>query len=377
MHADTMQAYCSRRELLRRAALAVGVVSVGAALTACGGAAAPSASSSATAAPAGSSAQAKPAEAAAASPSASASAKPAASTPYKLTIGFASPTGTQAPLFVAEAIGAFAKRGLTITTRAVDGPATVPSLLSHDVDVFSTSAVSSITADVNGHTGLVFVAGTHNHTVHSLYVAKSIQSAADLKGKLLATDRPGTANDYAFHVLLGLLGLKLSDVQARPIGSSPTEYQALTSGQVVGAPVAPPISFKASESGFRDLQDGYSVAHLNGGMVVIKSRIDELTPALLALLGGLREGIAAYKSQPDMAMKVIKSYTKISDDVVVKKTYDFYLNDAPFEPSLQPSLPGIQQLLNYLAETEPAAKSAKPEDYVDLRLLPRLPKENV
>jgi hypothetical protein len=62
------------------------------------------------------------------------------------------------------------------------------------------------------------------------------------------------------------------------------------------------------------------------------------------------------------------------DPEIQRKNYDFFTRVAPFEPSLQPTIPGIRAQLDFLAATTlPAAAQFSPEQFVDGRFLSQLP----
>lgn len=276
--------------------------------------------------------------------------------------------------WMAEAIHAFSNHGISVTQRLIQANVAIPSLLAREVDVVEISAAPVITADLNGNADLAFIASVLNHPVLSLYVAPAIKSAADLKGKILATDRPSTPSDYAMQAALELLGVKPSDVSLRPLGGSAVELPALLSGQVQGAILSPPQSFEAASKGFTDLQDTFSIPYQNVGIVAVRSRLDELSSAIPPFLLALRDGIKAFNSQPDLAMRVLQQYTKDNNAESLKKSYDFYHTKATFEPTLQPTLEGISAMLKSLSSSIPAAKSAKPKQFVATQFLDQLPK---
>jgi ABC-type nitrate/sulfonate/bicarbonate transport system substrate-binding protein len=330
-------------------------------LTACGGQAAPvpaSAPPSAAASSAG-----KPA-------SAAASGQPAS---RKAIVGMASLSASFSIPWVAEATGAYARHNVNVdmpffndTTVAFD------SLALGQTDATLISASQVITSDVNGKFDLVFVASILNRAQFSLMVKDNIKTVADLKGKLLGTDKPYTAVDYGMRLALSLLGVKNSDVQLRVIGSSQQEFTALTSGQVDGALLSPPYTFQAEKLGFHSIQDTFDQPYQNVGLVMSRKRIDALLPAFVPYVEALRDGIKAYNEQPEVAVKAISTKTKETDPATLQKTYDFYKTTAPWEPSMQPTREGIQSMMDFLAGAFPEVKNTKVDDYVDNRILSRL-----
>jgi ABC-type nitrate/sulfonate/bicarbonate transport system substrate-binding protein len=274
-----------------------------------------------------------------------------------------------APLWMADATKAFSQHGVNVTVRFIQANAAVPALIAKEVDMLEISAAPVITADLNGHADLVYVASVLNHSTFVLVVKNDVKTGADLKGKTIASDRPGTPTDYGMQAALGLLKLQPSDVTVRTLGSSNVILQAMLSGQVDGGLLGQPESFQAETKGFHVIQDTFGIPYQNTGMVAQKARLDQLAPAMPGFLAALRDGIQTFNQQPDVAIKVLKDYTKESDADILKKTYDLHHDRAPFEASLQPTLEGLKAMANALGETIPAAKTAKPEQFVDTRFL--------
>ena len=291
----------------------------------------------------------------------------------KLTVSYGSPVGSFAALWMAKAIGAFEKYGVVVDIQYIETATAVPAMVANGIDAQEVSAASIITADANGDLDLVMIAAALNHPILGLYAVPEITNAEQLRGKIVATDKPGTPTDYAARLSLSLLGLKPTDVDLRIVGSAAEVTPAMISGQVPAGVVAPPQSFQVEAKGFHLLQSIFDQPYQNVGVVAKRSRLDELAPGLKPLLASVRDGIQAWNSQPDLAMKVIDDYAKIGDPDILKKTYDFYTKSAPFEPTLQPTIPGVQAMMNFLAPSVPKLANYKPEQFVDTRFLSQLP----
>jgi hypothetical protein len=54
------------------------------------------------------------------------------------------------------------------------------------------------------------------------------------------------------------------------------------------------------------------------------------------------------------------------------KTYDGAIPDNKFSRKQYPSIPGLQMALDLLAEENPKAKSARPDEFVDTRFIKEL-----
>ncbi len=353
----------SRREFLRISGLAAGALSLGGLLQACGGAAAPA--SAPPASPAGS---AKPA----ASAAASGAAKPQSA--GKLTVSYGSAVGSFWPLWMAKDMGGFDKYGVSVEMPLIETNAAVAAMIAKQIDAMEVSAAPIISADSNGNEDIVMIASALNHPILALYTTPDITTAEQLKGKQIASGPPGSPVDYAAKVSLSLLGLKPGDVVLRSIGTAEQILAAMLSGQLPAGMTAPPQSFQLEAKGFRLLKDIFSQPYQNVALFAKKSRLDELAPRLRPLLAAYRDGLAAIYDKPDQATKVLDQYAKVGDAEILKNTYAFYTKTAPFERSMQPTIPGVQAMIDFLAETVPAVKGHKPEEFIDLRFLNDLPK---
>jgi ABC-type nitrate/sulfonate/bicarbonate transport system substrate-binding protein len=309
----------------------------------------------------------------AASPAAPATAAPKVVSVPKLTVSYGSPVGSFAALWMAKAIGAFDKYGITVDVQYIETATAVPAMVANGIDAQEVSAATIITADANGDLDLVMIGAALNHPILGLYAVPEITNAEQLRGKVVATDKPGTPTDYAARLSLSLLGLTPTDVDLRIVGSASEVTPAMLSGQVPAGVVAPPQSFQVEAKGFHLLQSIFNQPYQNVGLVAKRSRLDELGPGLRPLLASMRDGIQAWNTQPDLAMKVVDEYAKIGDPDVLKKTYDFYSKTAPFEPSLQPTIPGIRAMMEFLSPTVPKLANYTPERFVDTRFLSQLP----
>ncbi|MFI5267473.1 MAG: ABC transporter substrate-binding protein [Chloroflexota bacterium] len=273
---------------------------------------------------------------------------------------------------MADAIKAFDANKAPVAITFIAAANATQALVAHQIDALFVGAASIIAANVNGHEDLVYLASLDNHSSFALFGQPSVNTPADLKGKVVASDRPGTTFDYIVRVALDQLGLKPTDVDIRALGNSSVVYEALIGGQAAAAPLAPPFSFQAQAKGYKLLKDEYSIAYQDVGVVVSKSQLARIGPQMPGFLTAIRQGIDAYNSQPDVAIKVLQQYTKETDQVVLQKTYDFYKSTVPFEKSMRPTLDGIKAMIDFLSTTIPEAKNASPQQFVDTSYLDKL-----
>jgi ABC-type nitrate/sulfonate/bicarbonate transport system substrate-binding protein len=290
-------------------------------------------------------------------------------------VAYGTVSATVTPLWLAAAMGAFEKHGVSVALSQVASAAATPALLSHELDVFGQSAAPVITADLNGQVDEIYIGNVANKNTQTLFAARDIKTPAALKGKQVANDRPGTPTDFFTRRMLSKAGLQPTDVVIRQLGGSEVSVPALIAGQVQASAAGPPSSFNLEDQGYNALATVVGDPYVGHGYVILRSRIEELAPVLPGFLAAVSGAVRAYKEQPDLAKKVIQQYTKENDPSVVQRTYEFYLSKSPFDSSLRPTAEGFQEILDYLGDTTiPAAKTAKPGQFYDERFIAQIPR---
>jgi len=284
-----------------------------------------------------------------------------------LRVAYLSTTVTMASVWMAKEMGGFAKEGLDIEVLTLQSTTAIPALIANEIDVVQVSAAPVLTAALRG-IDVTFIAGLLNTMIWDFYVRPEIKNVEQLRGKIVGTDRPATPVYYGTVVALKKMGLTPKDVQLRPLGSSPQIVAAFYAGQIAGGVGSPPASFKMERDGFRSLVSLIGEPYQNVGLVVRRSRLDELGPRLVPMLRAVRAGIDRYYSDKPFAMKVISKYARETDQEVLDRSYEFY-KKAGFRRELVTSEPGLQGMLDFLTETIPEAKSAKPSQFFDDRFV--------
>jgi ABC-type nitrate/sulfonate/bicarbonate transport system substrate-binding protein len=152
-----------------------------------------------------------------------------------------------APIWIATEIGAYQREGLDAKVVYIDARIAIAALVAGEVDAVVISAPSVIPPVLSG-ANIAFIAGLHNKMIFSFHAQPDIQTPAELRGKIVGTNRPGTPADYGNRVALAKMGLKATDVQLMPLGSSGVMWQALQTRQVAGVTLAPPYRSAAFPS---------------------------------------------------------------------------------------------------------------------------------
>ena len=299
----------------------------------------------------------------------------AAEKPEKLRIAYITISGSMAALWSAAAAGEFQKEALDVELVYIQANAAIAAVLAGEVDAVEISAPGIVPVVLAGG-NLTMIAGLLNKMIYSLHAQKEIKTAAQLRGKVVGTDRIGSPGNYGVRTTLVKLGLNPdSDVKLLAVGGLENRWPALISGQIAAAGLTPPVSFKADAHGFTRLIDTYDLPYQNVGLIVRKNEVEKRAAVWRRLLRAVRNGIDVWYDNPPVAKSVLAKYTKESDSVMLDKTYEFFTKQAGFNRELSFTDRGFEQILKFLGGTLlPAAKDAPVSQFYDTRILDKLKK---
>jgi ABC-type nitrate/sulfonate/bicarbonate transport system substrate-binding protein len=233
---------------------------------------------------------------------------------------------------------------------------------------------NQVQANLKG-ANLALVAGATNRMVFSLMAKGEIKKIADLKGKKIGITRVGSSTHTSALYALGQAGLKPSDYQILPLMEVPNIYTALVAGQIDAGVVSPPTNSRARKSGFVELMNiakegpeyvsvavGTARTYLNGN--------EEITRRVVR---SYAEGVYMFKTNKAAALKMIQNQLKVKDADIQEDTYNQFRQYLEYPPYV--SRKGIEAVIADVAETAPQAKSAKADDFIEMRFVAELEKE--
>jgi ABC-type nitrate/sulfonate/bicarbonate transport system substrate-binding protein/LysM repeat protein len=292
----------------------------------------------------------------------------------KIVIGYSAITTSQAPLWMAYEGEFFRKYGLEVQIIFVEsGSRTVQTLISGDVVAAQVAGPAVIQSNFQG-SGVVMIAGFLNTMDYKFIVARDITRPDQLKGKSVAVSRIGSSSDFATRYALEKYGLVPDkDVAILQIGSQPARMSALEGGKIHGVMIAIPLTARATKLGFNTLADlqmlGLEYQHT--GLAVSQNLIKTQPELVRNVLKAFVEGIHFMKSHRKEAIAILAKYLKTDDVEALQEAYEA-VSQALIPEKPYPTLKGIQIMLREMAVKEPAARSAKPEQFVDMTFVKEL-----
>jgi NitT/TauT family transport system substrate-binding protein len=299
-----------------------------------------------------------------------------------LNVAYTSATATRAPLWIAKETGLFEKYGVDVKLIYIRaGSPSISALVSGDVQVSSDPAAAAAIAAVRG--APVVVIGTYGLASYRLVAHPSIASAQNMKGKTIASVRPGSGPDALLHRFLPKLGLApgkdvvilptgISESNKRITGMLQGNYDATLAswdnivqmdllGQKINV-IADPAEF-----GVRT-----SVSDFTSTRPVVRER----RAVVKAFFRAFIEASWLGRKDRELAFRIFRKYLKVEDPRLLDSMYKNYLGVRnPLKP--YPLDDALEADIEYLSKTlVPELKGKTAADFIDASLLREIENEN-
>lgn len=234
------------------------------------------------------------------------------------------PSTTQAVLSFTTARdkGYYRAEGLDAELILMSAPTASRALLSGDVAV-STVGGAGLPPILRG-SPLRFLFTTYNRAMFWLYAKPEIRDLRALKGKKVGVSGIGSGPDSLLRESLRQAGLDPNrDITVLSLGVMPTIFAGLQSGIVDAAMLAPPVTLKAEEAGFRELiafprQD---LVELQGSVLVREALLQSDPGLLEKFVRATYKGFLYVKENRAGAIPQVARYLQLNDGQAAK-AYD-------------------------------------------------------
>jgi ABC-type nitrate/sulfonate/bicarbonate transport system substrate-binding protein len=293
----------------------------------------------------------------------------------RIRIGGGSVGAPQMTMWFAKEANFYEKHGLTVEAISIPGSSmAIQAMLSGEVPIIQLGGTASMQANLAG-ADTVIVATVLKKFLFSIFSRPELTRIQDLKGKLFGATRFGTLSDFASRFALEKHGLNPErDITMVQTGGQPETVVALLTGKVQAAALSVPATMRARKANMRELLDMAKLEatiHQNGVVTTrryLKTNEDTVRRFLRAYI----EGAALAKKDKAFAMRVMAKYLATQDREVLEDAYErvtLHLEIPPY-----PTVEGVGVLLKTLEKAQPKAAAAKPEDFLDSRLIREIEK---
>jgi len=289
----------------------------------------------------------------------------------KITVGYTSLAAGHCPAWMAKESGIFRKNGLDVQLVYFKGGTTaVAALLSREIPISQVSGVLVVNASLRG-ADTVMIAGGIVITEWWLMTRADIKTSEQLKGGTIGASFGGLGESMT-RIALKRLGLApLEDIALLQIPGLPERMSALEKGKIQAAMFPTPDNFVAQKRGLYNLVS-VRLPYQSAGVATTRTFIRESPDIVRRYVKSQIEAVHRIKTDQENGKKVLVKYTGLQDKEILERAYDDISADDRLPPKQYPTLEGIKNILEPLAQTDPKAKAAKPEDFVDMRFIKEL-----
>jgi ABC-type nitrate/sulfonate/bicarbonate transport system substrate-binding protein len=287
----------------------------------------------------------------------------------RLRVAHSTLTATNSVLWVARDRDLFPRHGLDVSLIYVAGVRSMQALLAHEVEIGSISGTTAIQANLAGADSVI-VGGISNSVLMSLVAAPDIGSVDALRGKRVGVTRFGSLSDFMARNQLRRAGITPDkEVALIQTGGYPESVAAMQANGIQAAMLSPPYhTIAIKRLGFRELVDLSRTTKYQSNALVVLRQFAQSKPAVVtAFMQAYVEAVRVFKQEREFTLGVLGRAMRSNDRAILEETYGFYrdyFNDIP-----QPTLEGIQLILDEMAPNTPKARDARPQDFVDLRFV--------
>jgi NitT/TauT family transport system substrate-binding protein len=293
-----------------------------------------------------------------------------------ITVGYGSIGGGMWPLVVAQKKGMLARNGIDATFIFIEGGTrALTAMVSGEVSFLHVGGTEAINAALGG-ADVVILSSLVNNLSFDLIVTPEIQRPENLKGKRLAISRFGSTTDVGLKMALKKLGFNPSDAAYLQIGSNQARLNAMLTGQVQGALLNSdshaPLARKHGLRTMASLPD-LGIEFLQLSTVTSQGYIKSRPQIVRQYLRAQVEAIAWLRDERNRqeALQILGQFLRNQDRELLGNMYDSLVKKA-FQPVPYATVGGAQNILDQIALSNPKAKQAKPQDYIDDRFLREL-----
>jgi NitT/TauT family transport system substrate-binding protein len=294
----------------------------------------------------------------------------------RLNVGYSAISADQLPAWVAKETGLFAKNGLDVQLIFFTGGTTaILALVSADVPITQVSGPGLVNSALAG-SDAVFVAAGITSLNYVLMGRPGIKSAEQLKGGTVAISRFGSATDSIARFALRKIGLTPGkDVTIVQVGSGPDRLNAAVTGKVTASVLNPPSSFLAEKRGLAVVADvaQMGLVFQHTGAATTRRFIREHQDTVRRYVKAHVEAVHRMWTDKEGTVRVLGKYMGSNlDREILEKSWENVMTEAFYPKKQYPNLEGLKTVIDEIAERDPRAKSAKPEQFVDFTFIKEL-----
>ena len=284
----------------------------------------------------------------------------------KVKTSYSALTANMAAYWLAKETRLFEKHGLDVDVVLIEsGTTTIQALVAGETQIAMGGGTVAVSSAIAGG-DLISIASLESRLPYGLLAQKEIKTLEQLKGKRHAISRFGSIADLGSRLILQRFGLVPDkDITFLQIGGTSTRLAALSNRTVDSTILTPEFFLLAKKAGFTILVDPtqYEIDFPQLEIITTRSFVKSRPDVVTRYLRSIIEGIHLFKQEREPSIRALAKYLRIQDRETLEEVYRIYFEI--YQPIPYPSASAIQTQLTWMADRDPRAKNAKPEQFID------------
>jgi NitT/TauT family transport system substrate-binding protein len=276
-------------------------------------------------------------------------------------VSVASPAVSVLPLYVGVQEGLFRARGVELSLQQMAGNVGQTGLLKGEIQ-FLSSPTDAMTGATNG-LPFKIVFSAWERAPWTVVGKPEVANMAGIRGKIVGTNRPGTAPYSYLEAGLKRAGLSISDVSILYLNGTQDNFAALLAGQIDAAVLSPPFDLQAEAQGFHEiafLGDTLQVPYT--GLATSTDYMQAHRDVVVNVIRGMLDAEDWIRAHPDGSAAHIQAYLGVSPDIA-QQAYARAVGSLTTTGETQPE--GIKQQLAIVSAALNREVQLDPGDAVD------------
>jgi ABC-type nitrate/sulfonate/bicarbonate transport system substrate-binding protein len=288
-------------------------------------------------------------------------------------VGWSAVSALNSPFWVVKDGGFLKREGLDADLIYIASSSTIAQAqLAGDVAI--STANSQVVVDIGLQGGdLTAMGAVINVAAFYIMAAPEIKRVEDLKGKPVGVTRFGASTDFSMRMLLKKYGLEPSrDVPILQIGGMPEIAAALSKRSIYAAPMSYPMGYVAEQAGMRLIANlaKEDIPFVHVGITTSRKFMKERRPQAKAFLRAYGRAVHFMHTRKEDFKAIIARYSKITDAGMLEGSARYAYDFVEKVPLVNAR--AFQVTLDEIAQKNPKAKQAKPEQFYDNSLVQEL-----
>ena len=245
---------------------------------------------------------------------------PAQAQDTKIVLGMSGWTGF-APLTLADKAGIFKKNGLDVEIKMIPQKDRHLALAAKAIQCAATTIETHVAWNTNGVPIVQIFQLDKSYGADGIAVRNEVKSFADLKGKTVAVDAPGTASYFTLAWLLSKNGMSIKDVKTLTLAPQPAA-QSFVSGQNDAAVTYEPYlsTVRANPAAGKILATTLEFPHIMDTVGCAPDWLKANPKAAKALANSYFEALEMIKSDPTKSNEIMGSAVKQPGEAFAKSS---------------------------------------------------------